>query len=157
MRPTFYVGIDWSEIHRFDRLRARMADSGWTYAAPMCDPPWKQKDVMLSDLRACGIAPPRLYTLGFSHNNCGGFCIKAGKGHFANLLRTMPDRYRHHEGEEAGIRARQGEHAYILKDTAGGESTPLTLRGLRERIERGGEIDMFDIGGCGCFVDVVEP
>jgi hypothetical protein len=34
----------------------------------------------------------------------------------------------------------------------------LTLRALRERIERDGEgtIDMFEIGGCGCMVEEAE-
>ena len=30
---------------------------------------------------------------------------------------------------------------------------PLSLRQLRERIQNGGQVDMFDIGGCGCFVE----
>jgi hypothetical protein len=31
--------------------------------------------------------------------------------------------------------------------------TPLTLRALRERLEGGDQVDMLEIGGCGCFVD----
>ena len=35
--------------------------------------------------------------------------------------------------------------------SGGGTAARLTLRELRERIESGGQVDMFDIGGCGCF------
>jgi hypothetical protein len=40
----------------------------------------------------------------------------------------------------------------ILSDVVDGTKRPLTLTTLRERIEAGQQPDMFDIGGCGCFV-----
>jgi hypothetical protein len=148
-----YVGIDWSEVHRFDRLRDRRAADGWRYEAPMCEAPYMDKPAMLAWLRSEGIEPPRLYALGFAHANCGGFCIKAGQGHFANLLRTMPARYAHHEAQEEALRAELGEGAGILRDRTGDESRTVTLREFRERIEAGYQPDLFDIGGCGCFID----
>jgi hypothetical protein len=150
---TVYVGIDWFEVHRFERLRDRRAIDRWRYEAPMCDAPYMTKDAMLDWLRSEGIDPPRLYAMGFAHNNCGGFCIKAGQGHFANLLRTMPERYAYHEQKEQELRAELGPAAAILRDRSGGESRLVTLREFRERIEGGGQVDMFDIGGCGCFAD----
>jgi hypothetical protein len=152
-----YVGIDWSEEHRFTNLSARHAGQGWTYKAPMCDPPELMKRQMLDALAAEGIKPPRLYAMGFSHNNCGGFCIKAGQGHFALLFQHMPDRYLYHEGQEQEIRAFLGKDVAIMTDRSGdGKKKPLTLRAFRERIEAGFEFDRFDIGGCGCFVDEPE-
>lgn len=149
-----YIGIDWTEEHRFTRLRDRMAPEGWTVEAPMCEPPYMDKADMLRWLRSEGIEPPRLYALGFAHNNCGGFCIKAGQGHFANLLRTMPERYAYHEGKEQEIRRFLGRtDVSTLTEQRDGRTHPLTLRELRHRIEAGGEIDLFDIGGCGCFID----
>lgn len=161
-----YVGIDWTESHRYDRepgtrnekdrggLKQQMAARGWRFEAPLCEAPWMEKADVLNWMRAEGIEPPRLYELGFAHNNCGGFCVKAGQGHFANLLRTMPDRYRFHEEKEQEIRRFLARtDISILRDRSGGETRPLTLRELRERIETGSEIDMFDIGGCGCMVD----
>ena len=47
-----------------------------------------------------GLQLPRLYSMGFAHNNCGGFRIKAGRASFANLLRRMPERYARHEQQE---------------------------------------------------------
>lgn len=147
-RATLYVGIDWTEEHRFQRVRERLAP--WRVEAPMCEPPYISKADMRDALAVRGIAPPRLYALGFTHNNCGGFCIKGGHAHFANLLRTMPERYRYHEGQEESLRAELGDVA-ILRDRAGGSVRPLTLRELRERIEGGGQYDQFDLGACGCF------
>lgn len=159
-----YVGIDWSESHRFDAgdgrgLRPRRAADGWTYAAPLLDAPYLTKPEMLRLVESRGIRRPRLYKLGFEHNNCGGVCCKAGIGQYARLLRWLPERYRQAEALEAQLRTRLGDVA-MLKDRAGGGLRPLPLAVLRERIEAGGQVDLFEIGGCGCFVDaagVMEP
>lgn len=151
---TLYVGIDWSEEHRFTRLRDRRAADGWRYEAPLCEPPYLTKREVLAWLRREGIQPPRLYAMGFPHNNCGGFCIKAGIGHFAHLLRTFPERYAEHEAKEQEIRAYLGrDDIAILRDRTGGASRPMTLRELRERVQAGGQLDLFEWGGCGCFID----
>jgi len=114
-----YVGIDWTEEHRFVRLRDRRSAVGWRYEAPLCEPPYIIKDALFADLKAAGIRRPRLYDMGFAHNNCGGFCIKAGHGHFATLLRTMPEVYARHEAEEEKIRDLLGDVS-ILTDRKGG-------------------------------------
>lgn len=158
-----YVGIDWSEIHRFNGderskgLRIRKAEQGWTYLAPMIEPPYLDKADMIRWGLSEGVRPPRLYGMGFAHNNCGGFCVKAGEGHFAVLLREMPDRYAYHEAKEEAFRKFIGKNVSILRDrkTKDGILTtkPLTLRVLRERIQAGCQVDMFALGGCGCFLD----
>lgn len=158
---VIYVGIDWSESHRFDDghghgLRPRHAVSGWQYEAPMCHPPYLTKRQMLEWLKTEGIDPPRLYTLGFAHNNCGGFCCKAGQGHFATLLRTMPVRYAYHEAEEAALRRLLGDVSILTDRSGDGKKKPFTLKALRERIESDGQIDLFEIGGCGCFTEDME-
>jgi len=147
-----YVGIDWTEEHRFTRLRDLRAKDGWTYRAPLCEPPYILKTDMMRELRHNGIYPPRLYSEGFSHNNCGGFCCKAGQGQFANLLRVNPTLYLQHEAEEESLRAYLGKNVSMMTDRTGdGKKKPLTMRTLRLRIEAGEQVDMFDIGGCGCF------
>lgn len=154
---TIYVGIDWSEEHRYTRLRDLRALDGWRYEAPMCSAPFLDKGQVLAWMQREGLAPPRLYAMGFSHNNCGGFCVKAGQGHFANLLRHLPDVYQHHEDMEQAIRTYLGKNVSVLTDRSGdGEKKPLTLKDFRIRIERGTQIDAFDIGGCGCFVSEPE-
>jgi len=149
-RTACYVGIDWTEKHRYDALVERRKP--WVYMAPLCDAPYLLKLDLLAWLKREGIAPPRLYAMGFSHNNCGGFCCKAGQGQFANLLRTMPARYAEHEAREEALRAYLDKNVSMMTDrSGGGVRKPLTMRQLRERIEAGAQVDMFDIGGCACF------
>lgn len=154
-----YIGIDWTEIDRLERFREALA--GWRVEAPMCEPPYLTKRDMTNAMVAVGLRPPRLYAMGFVHNNCGGFCVKAGQSHFANLLRVMPERYAFHEQKEQDIRALLGDVSILKDRTGGGPRRPLTLRAFRERIERGASYDLFEIGGCGCVVglgsDEAEP
>jgi len=147
---TVYLGIDWTEAHRFERAQRYWVP--WRVEAPLCEPPYLLKDDMLALLRAEGIRPPRLYELGFSHNNCGGFCVKAGQAHFALLYRTMPERYLYHEQREQELRDFLGKDVAILVDRRGGGARPMTLREFRERLEANDKrIDMSEWGGCGCF------
>lgn len=145
-----YVGIDWTEEHRFTRLRNRRRP--WVYEAPLCEPPYLRKDQVFASLAVEGIEAPRLYRLGFAHNNCGGGCVKAGIGHFALLHRTLPEVFSEWERNEAALREQLGDVS-ILTDRRGGTRKPLPLSTLRRRLECGEQVDMFEIGGCGCFVD----
>jgi hypothetical protein len=145
---TLYLGMDWTEVHRLER--ARLAWAPWSVEAPMSEPPYRLKTEMLADAEARGLRQPRLYELGFAHNNCGGGCVKAGQGQFAQLLAVLPERYAEWERNEEGIRQELGNVA-ILRDRRGGSTKPLTLRALRQRIEAGRSIDMLEIGGCACF------
>jgi 3'-phosphoadenosine 5'-phosphosulfate sulfotransferase (PAPS reductase)/FAD synthetase len=145
---TVYVGIDWSEDHRFRRMKRFW--SPYKVSAPMTEPPYMTKDDVLSWLRSEGIEPPRLYALGFKHNNCGGFCVKAGHGQFAHLLRTLPDRYAYHEEKERAFRERVGKDVAIMRDRRGGVAKPLTMEALRKRVEAQQPIDELDWGACAC-------
>ena len=109
---------------------------------------------MLAWLKREGIEVPRLYKLGHNHNNCGGFCVKAGHAQFIHLLKTMPERFAYHERKEQSMRDELGDVS-ILRDRSGGEAKPLTLRELRERYEtkKGGQLDLLDWGGCGCALE----
>jgi len=147
-----HVGLDWTEHHRLDRMRVRMPERKWS--APMTEAPYMTKPQMMGWLKREGIEPPRLYKMGFPHNNCGGFCVKAGQAHFAHLLKMMPERYAFHEKMEADCREITGKNYSILNDRRGdGKKKTLTLRMLRERIERGESFDRNDWGGCGCSVE----
>lgn len=145
-----YLGFDWSEIHRAERAAGYW--DPWRVESPLCDRPYLEKSELLTELKAQGIEPPRLYGLGFSHNNCGGFCIKAGQAQFEHLLRVMPERYRYHEGREQELREYLDKDVAILTETVRGEVRPLTLRAFRERLER--QPELFDAsawGACSCF------
>ena len=150
MDSIIYVGLDWTEGHRLANLRREHPT--WRIEAPMMEEPIWDKCRMLDELGKIGIRRPRLYQLGFPHDNCGGFCVKAGQAQFALLLRTMPDRYAYHEAREERLRERIGDYS-VMKDRRGGTVKPLTLRQLRQRIEAGESFDRTDWGGCGCSID----
>jgi len=144
-----YVGIDWSESHRYEKIRDR--NKVWRYYAPLCEPPYlspaQAKQAVIDD----GIRIPRLYTEGFAHNNCGGFCVKAGQAHFANLLEKRPDAYAYHEQKEEEMRALIGKNVSIMTDRRNKQRVPMTLKQFRERKQEGMAHDEHEFGGCGCF------
>jgi len=119
----------------------------------MTVPPRLSKADMLDEIRAAGITPPRLYGMGFPHNNCGGFCVKAGQAQFALLYRQFPCRYLEHERAEQTAIAGLGKNVTILRDRRGKKTRPMTLKAFREQLDGGGNYDLFDWGGCGCAVD----
>lgn len=168
---TVVLGIDWSEIHRLQQAIPRWAP--WRLIAPLCDESeWgKTKQDYLDELAAAGIEPPRLYALGFPHNNCGGFCVKAGQAQFKLLLDEMPERYIAHEREEEATRVHIGKDVSILRDRSKkgiaeyeaehgpitgqkDKTVPLTLRRFRERLGvDASDYDAEEWGGCGCAID----
>jgi hypothetical protein len=148
---TVYVGIDWTETHRLPAIHSSYEP--FKADAPLTRPPYLSKRQILDQLRLRGIEPPRLYGMGFEHANCGGGCVRAGQGQFLNLLRVMPDRFAEWEANEQDLREYLDADVSILRDRRDGDTTPMTLRQLRERAEVDDpQLDLFDIGGCGCFV-----
>jgi hypothetical protein len=159
-----YVGIDWSESHRFTGgagkpgIRARMAAMGWTFEAPLCEKPWlisQDTDRMYAE---AGIRKPRLYVLGFPHNNCGGFCVKAGHRAFRLLHRVLPQRFAYHAGQEREAMQAIGTDATVLRDRDLGASTRLTLQDFAKRCAQPELFEQADelfgeFGGCGCAID----
>lgn len=149
-----YVGIDWSESHRLAAITK--AYLPFRAEAPLCDPPYLDKQSVRDECVRQGIEVPRLYKAGFPHNNCGGGCVRAGQAQFELLLREHPERYAAWEAREQELREHLDKDVSILKSRAGGTAVPLTLRTFRERLATNQlAFDEFDFGGCGCFVDEV--
>ncbi len=151
---VLYVGLDWSEMHRIPANRAGWKP--WTVAYPLTEPPYRDKAYWRRQAREVGLREPRMYLLGFAHNNCGGACVRGGQAQWALLLRTFPDRYARAERFEQHMRRRLGKNVAILRDRAGGITRPLTLTELHRRIEASSDaqpslFDVDDWGGCGCF------
>ena len=148
-----YVGIDWSETHRLPAIVN--AYLPYKAEAPLCEPPYLEKQQILDWMAREGIEPPRLYAMGFAHNNCGGFCVRSGQAQFKRLYQLMPERYAYHEGKEEELRQYLGKDVSILKDRRGGTTKPLTLKDFRNGLEEANQKieDEDDWGGCGCFVD----
>ncbi|MDA7603349.1 hypothetical protein N8771_02565 [Euryarchaeota archaeon] len=118
---------------------------------PLAEKPFKDKTKIIEDIRKLGVQEPRLYGAGFAHNNCGGFCVKAGKGQMVHLYNTLPERYLYHEQKELEFQEFIGSDVTILGETRNGVRRNLTLRDLRLRAEAG-ESFRFDEGtACACL------
>ena len=150
---TVYVGIDWTETDRLPAIVGGWAP--WSVDAPLTRPPYSDKRQLRAEARAAGLIDPRLYRLGFAHNNCGGACVKGGVAQWARLLEVFPERFAKVEAFEQRMRTKLGKDVSILRDRAGGETKPLTLAALRKRVEeQPDQLDLFDEGGCGCFTEL---
>jgi hypothetical protein len=146
---VLYFGIGWDEVNRMKAIEKNWQP--YKVSAPLTEPPYLDKSDMINHLQNVGIRPPRLYKMGFPHNNCGGFCVKTGQAQFARLLKEMPKRYAYHEEKQEELFERIGKHGFI-RITRNKKLHYLSLKEFREYVEGKGEIDLFDVGGCGCFV-----
>lgn len=144
------LGMDWSEMDRLER-----AQSHWDLPVVSILNDFNiGRDKFPALLAKYNIEIPRLYTLGFMHNNCGGFCVKAGQGQFKMLLDNFPERYRWHEEQMIITTDKIGPTAKpFLRVTIEGELNYLDLKEYREHVTGGNQIDMFSESGCGCFTD----
>lgn len=156
-----WVGIDCSEVHRLRRLEVRKLP--YVYRSILVE-----RDINLSETykdqfyTSLSIQKPHLYSLGFSHNNCGGFCVKAGLGQFRNLFEKLPARYLAHEKTQEQLMAENPNLRPFLRKQVKGEVRYLTLREFREEFLESEEVDNSDLisidemlegGGCGCALE----
>lgn len=155
LTSVFCIGIGPHERHRYDRLAARMAADGWRFEAPLLEG-MEGEFGPFGYLADAGIERPRLYRMGYMHNNCGGFCIKAGHAHYLNRLREQPERFAYDAMMERKLREYLGtEAATVLNDRRGDNvKKPLSLDAFAARINPSTAID-YEPGdsGCGCMID----
>lgn len=150
---TLVFGMDWSEVARMQKLAKLYYPTPVSF--PLAERPYLEKCDIAAKLDSLGIAIPTLYSDGFSHNNCGGGCVKAGQAHFALLLKKRPSTYAKWEAAEEAFCEKIGKTVSILADERGaGPRRPLPLREFRLMIERGERYNKLDWGGCGCFAPV---
>lgn len=145
-----YFGIDWTEAHRFERLKPRW--DPWRIAAPLIDERI-DKQQMHMWARNEGLPEQRLYRMGMPHANCGGGCIKAAQGHWKKLLLLWPKRFAEWEANEEDMRHYLNRDVAMCHEVVHGERRPLPLAEIRRRVELQLPIDDLDIGGCGCALD----
>lgn len=146
-----YFGIDHSEEHRLKKIRNNW--SPYTVEAPLCEPPHMTKCEMIKECERDGIDPPGIYDEGFPHNNCNGFCVKAGHAHFLHLLKNRPKVFMENATKEQEFRDRTGKDVAVMKDRRGGTTKPLPMLEFKRQVESGErEVDPRDWGkGCQCF------
>lgn len=146
------LGMDWSEMDRIERAQKRWDPRPVTSLLNDLKVERPEYDLMLNRY---GIAKPRLYNQGFSHNNCGGFCCKAGLRQFERLHEQSPETYEYHAQEMERVIDEIGPTAKpFLRKTEDGELSYLTLKEYEQRLEAHTiEVPEFDAEGCGCFTD----
>ena len=153
---TVHLGLDWSETHRHAKPKEIYEQiEGVEVDFPlMWEPiPWRGYTLLIQEW---GIKIPRLYELGMPHNNCGGRCVRQGKGEWLRLHKYLPERYEEVSQWEESQRKLGGPRANrtIVRDRADGDSTPLTLAELREQ-NTTSQLELFTTvdDNYGCFCD----
>jgi hypothetical protein len=130
---VLYVGLDVVEWRREPGVIKGWAP--WRVEFPMTAEPCLTKQEMLDECRVVhGIEPPLLYELGYSHNNCGGVCVRAGKKQWLRTLELFPERFATAERREAELREKLGNYS-ILVEQRNKIKYPLPLSELRRRAE----------------------
>jgi len=145
-----HLGIDYAESHRLAGVKARMQ-------------PWVYRSTLIEDERIIakdfslqfGIKPPRLYSWGLGHNNCGGFCVKAGLGHYKALYAASPSRYKEFEKQEQDVYDSIGKQHPFLRKSSGAVIQYITLEDYRKQYLEKNDItqqESLEFGGCGCAI-----
>lgn len=152
-----HVVLGMDDIEDCDRInRAKAYWKPYIVEFPLTQSPIMFKDNIADALSEQGVSQPRLYDMGFAHNNCGGFCVKAGQSQFRQLLQLRPDTYAYHEAQERELQLFLGKPVTVLTETVDGEKLNLSMQALRERIEAGMRIDEGDGEACACLNPINE-
>jgi 3'-phosphoadenosine 5'-phosphosulfate sulfotransferase (PAPS reductase)/FAD synthetase len=136
---TLVFGIGLDEVHRAIRIAGmynEISNKKYGVDANIVFPLIQEtvsKEYMQEWLNSIGVERPRLYDLGFTHNNCSGGCVRGGKKHWKHLLETLPDVYKSREDMEERFRAEFGKDVTILKD--------ITLKEFREKLQSNYKFD----------------
>ena len=135
---TIIFGIGNNELHRAKRLvivynEVAQRTNKWPKLVfPLIKDRIESKDVD-AFLKSAGIKQQRLYDLGFTHNNCGGGCVRAGKASWKLLLDKLPEVYAERERVEEAVRNFLQKDVSYMKDE--------TLKEFRWRIQSQIEMD----------------
>lgn len=125
------LGLSWQEAGRINEFLAVFGDACWF---PLCEEPFVTNKDIVAELAQRGIDPPRIYSEGFGHNNCGGFCVKMGLYQCYLLWKFRLNRWMFNE---------QKEHEFLVyvKRTDISifrrNNVPVTMRHLRGLFESG--------------------
>lgn len=193
---TLYFGIGFEEMHREGPIRENWKP--FKVEMPLIENVIDNDEV----LKKFNIRQPRLYDMQFAHNNCKGRCVKAGQGHFKNLLmkdeKTFLElmeqeiviseyvRYMKQPQIKSGTcndfmfkdvyefvsngtktdkirnilansRYLNSNRRYFGEDSKGNpinkSYTFMKTKSLNELEKEPVQCDIWDIGGCGCFVE----
>ena len=152
---TVHLGMDFTEQHRMIRPKAEYESMpGVTVDAPlMWDPVASPPHRVVTE--SWGIETPRLYKMGFPHNNCGGRCVKQGIREWQRLKHTFPERFTEVADWEQEQRAKGGARAdyTIARDQRNGTVKPLPLYEIAEMKGEQIPLGMSNEDAISCFCD----
>lgn len=150
---TVHIGFDYSEVHRCAATDKNYNALGYATDYPLLWKPLEHRPYVQVAREDWGIVAPRMYYMGYTHANCGGRCVKQGKGDWLRTLANFPERYA--EAEEWERRMRQNEtnadYAFLRHQEAG-VVRPMTLQELREQHEAGRAPTLFDLDAASACV-----
>lgn len=133
---TVYLGLDWREVDRMEAPRRNYeAMEGVTVEYPLAWEPIEERNYFDMVEQDWGIRCPQLYAEGFTHNNCGGRCVKQGQSSWLRLRKYRPADFavvRDWEDQQRKAGGNKANYA-ILRDQRGGKVRPLTLIELESR------------------------
>jgi hypothetical protein len=136
---TIMLGMDWKEQHRLEAPRKAYEALGYQVDYPLMWKPWELRPYQDVIRQEWGIEPPRLYAMGFPHNNCGGRCIKQGVKEWLRLRYHFPERFEAMKQWELAQRAKGGARAThaICSEERNKVRYPLTLEEIERRLLEG--------------------
>lgn len=132
---TVLLGLGWNEQHRMDAPRKNYETiEGVTVDYPLMWKPLEYRPYT-EVVKSWGIEPPRLYQYGFSHNNCGGRCVKQGIKEWLRLRQHFPERFAEVRDWEQAQRAKGGPRATygIIRDQSNSMVRSVTLAELEKQ------------------------
>ena len=153
---TVHLGLDFTEEHRHAKPKEIYEQmEGVSVDFPLM---WEPLPYMgyTKTIEEWGIEIPRLYKMGFPHNNCGGRCVRQGASEWIRLSKYFPERFNEvRDWEQANqIPDSPRENRTIITTTKKGIKSPLLLGDLEKQNETT-QIDMFVTKGdsYGCFCE----
>ena len=149
---TIHLGLSWDEEHRMAKPKEIYESvEGVKVDYPLTWDPLPSMSYTKTIVE-WGIKPPRLYEMGFPHNNWGGRCVRQGIKEWLRLKRTFPERFEEVKNWEQAQRNKGGarENRSIAKKTINGISGPYTLSEIESETDTG-QIEMFPGDSFGCF------
>ena len=133
---TLYFGIGWDEMHREGPIKKNWQP--FNVVMPHIEDMVDNNAV----LAHYDIEEPELYKLGFTHNNCFGRCVKAGQGHFINLLQQLPEvfektmAYEHHMSQYvSAYHYYRAQHYFPESEQFDDDTLEILMRDLNDAYE----------------------
>jgi hypothetical protein len=123
----------------------------------MCEAPVLSLEQRRQILKDLNLEPPRLYAMGFAHNNCGGFCCRGGLAQFKLLKENFPERFEwHKEQQKKLVKENPNLDRPFLRKNRDGAVTYITLEEFEKNLNLTKQ-ELREHGGCACFVDEELP